>query len=140
MPPGSGAFRTQTSVIAGPGSAPFGQPVTLTAKVKNVSAVIGVPDGSVTFLDGTKVLAIRNLRGGKASITMRNLTIGQHRIKAVYGGSVFARAISRVMINSVDAIDTSTRPALHIKAVVRDTAGSAGRGTLLRRQNGQREH
>jgi hypothetical protein len=49
-------------------AAGFGQSVTLTATVKNMSAVIGVPDGNVTFLDGTTVLGTGKLRGGKANV------------------------------------------------------------------------
>jgi hypothetical protein len=133
MPPGSGAFRTQTSVIADPRSAAFGQPITLTATVKNVSAVIGVPDGNVTFLDGTNVLGIANLRGGKASITIGNLPVGQDAIKVVYGGSDFAPSTSGVLIESVHANQTSTQTTRHIKGVVGDTTGSVARGSLLRR-------
>jgi hypothetical protein len=133
MPPGSGAFGTQTSVIANPRSAAFGQPIILTATVKNVSAVRAVPDGSVTFLDGTNVLGIANLRGGKASITVGNLPVGQNSIKVVYGGSEFAPSTSSVLIESVHASDPSTRPTRHIKAVGSDTIGSVARGSLLRR-------
>jgi hypothetical protein len=133
MPPGSGAFRTQTSVIADPRSAAFGQPIILTATVKNVSAVRAVPDGSVTFLDGTNVLGIANLRGGKASITVGNLPVGQNSIEVVYDGSEFAPSTSSVLIESVHASDPSTRPTRHIKAVGSDTIGSVARGSLLRR-------
>jgi hypothetical protein len=127
-------------VIANHRSAVFGQSITVTAIVKNMSAVIGIPDGNVTFLDGTNVLGVGNLRGGKARIKIGNLPIGQDPINVVYSGSVFAPSRSGELIVSVHADDTSTRPTLHIKAVVRDTTGSAGRGALLRRQNGQREH
>jgi Bacterial Ig-like domain (group 3) len=127
-------------VIAQTGSVAFGQTVTLTATVKNMSAVIGVPDGEVTFFDGATVLGTGQLRGGKASITVKNLPIGRDSIRVVYGGSAFAPSTSSDMIVSVHADDPSTRPALHIKAVVIDNTGSAGRGALLRRQNGQSEH
>ena len=134
MPPGSGAFRTQTSVTADPRSAAFGQQIILTATVKNVSAVIAVPDGSVNFLDGTTVLGIANLRGGKASITIGNLPVGQNSIEVVYGGSEFAPGTSGVLIESVHASDPSTRPTRHIKTIVGDTTGSVGRRSLLRRR------
>lgn len=139
MPPGSGAFRTQISVIANPRSAAFGQPIILTATVKNESAVRAVPDGNVTFLDGTNVLGIGNLRGGKASITIRNLPVGQNSIEVAYDGSEFAPSTSSVLIESVHASDPSTRPTRHIKAVGSDTIGSVARGSLLLRRHAVRQ-
>jgi hypothetical protein len=133
MPPGSGDFRTQTSIKANTRSAAFGQAITLTATVKNMGGVIGVPNGSVTFLDGPNVLGIVKLHRGKASITIANLPIGQDSIKVVYGGSVFAASTSHVLIESVQAHPTSLRPHRQIKAVVADATGTAGRGWLLRR-------
>jgi hypothetical protein len=103
-----------------------------------MSAVIGVPDGNVTFLDGTSVLGTGKLRKGKARLTIAGFPIGQHSIKVVYGGSVFAASTSSVLIESVQAHHTSTRPPRHIKAVVADSTGTAAHGWLLRR-NAARE-
>jgi hypothetical protein len=85
-------------------------------------------------------LGTGHLRGGTARITIGNLPIGQDSIHVVYSGSEFAPSTSGELILSVHADDPITHPALHIKAAVRDTTGFAGRGALLRRQNGQREY
>jgi hypothetical protein len=103
-----------------------------------MSAVIGVPNGNVTFLDGTSVLGTCELHGGKARITIANLPIGRDSIEVVYGGSVFAASTSGVLIESVQAHNTSTRPPRHIEAVVADATGTADHGRLLRR-NGARQ-
>jgi hypothetical protein len=106
----------------------------LTATVKNVSAIRAVLAGNVTFLDGPNVLGIGNLRGGKTSITIGSLPVGQDSINVVYGGSdIFASSTSGMLIESVHANHTSTRPTRHIKAVGSDTTGSVARGSLLRR-------
>jgi hypothetical protein len=104
-----GAFRTRTSVIAQAGPVAFGQTVTLAATVKNMSAVIGVPDGEVTFFDGATVLGTGQLRGGKASIKFSDLPIGRDSIRVVYGGSAFAPSTSSNLIMNVRAGDTETR-------------------------------
>jgi hypothetical protein len=102
-------------VIANPRSADFGQSITLIATVKNVSALVTVVDGNVTFLDGTSVLGTGDLRGGKARITIGNLTIGQDPIKVVYSGSdTFAPSTSGELIVSVRADHTSARATGHI--------------------------
>jgi hypothetical protein len=103
-----------------------------------MSAVIGVPNGNVTFLDATGVLGTGELRRGKARITVANLPIGHDSIKAVYGGSVFAASTSRVLIESVQAHHTNTRLPRHIEAVVADATGTADHVWLLRR-NGARQ-
>jgi hypothetical protein len=91
-----------------------------------MSAVIGVPDGNVTFLDGTSVLGTGKLRGGKASITIGTLPIGQDSIQVVYAGSEFAGSTSGELTVDVRADDTIVRPTHHISHAIH--------AQLLRRQ------
>jgi minor extracellular serine protease Vpr len=62
-----------------------GQPVTLTATVQPTTGT-AVPTGTVTFKEGTKLLASTKLIGGTGSINV-TLTAGSHTIQVSYGGS-----------------------------------------------------
>ena len=62
-----------------------GQTVTFTAVVSSAS---GTPTGSVTFLDRGTVLGVVPLdSSGTATLSTSALTVGSHKITAVYGGS-----------------------------------------------------
>jgi hypothetical protein len=63
-----------------------GQTVTFTAKVRPSFQSSGVPAGSVTFLDGNKVLAIVPLKSRSAKWNVSTLTAESHRITAEYSG------------------------------------------------------
>lgn len=82
------SFTVQASAVsinlaATPNPAIFGQPVMLTA---TVSGGISVPQGTVTFIDGSNQLATVNLNNGVANFTARSLTIGAHPLVATYSG------------------------------------------------------
>ncbi len=98
-PPGTTATKTAVASSANPSRS--GVPVTFTA---TVSATAGTPTGSVTFRDGSTVLAVRPLAGGRATLTLRTLTAGPHSITAVYSGSPsFATSTSAPVSQSVTA-------------------------------------
>jgi len=66
--------------------APFGQSVTFTATVAP-SLISTIPTGSVTFADGTTILATVPLdQNGVASYTTSGLTTGTHTIRTKYAG------------------------------------------------------
>lgn len=97
--PGSTASKTALLSSVNPGRA--GQPITFTATVTGASAT---PTGSVTFKDGTTVLAVRPLSGGRSTLTIRTLTVGSHSITAAYSGnSTFAPSTSAPLSESVGA-------------------------------------
>jgi hypothetical protein len=82
---------TTTTLTAAPNPVIFGSPLTLTATVSH-STGTGTPTGTVTFFDGTTVLATEGVApstGGsaQASFTTNQLAAGAHAIKAVYSGS-----------------------------------------------------
>jgi hypothetical protein len=79
-----------------------GQAVTFTAQVTASIAGVGSPTGSVTFRDGTTVLGVVNLTGGKASFTTSSLTVGTHRIQIRYSGdTTFNPHVSKIFVQKV---------------------------------------
>jgi hypothetical protein len=78
---------TSVTVTSSLNSSLVGQSVTFTATVKNTSTS-PVPTGTVTFLDGSSVLASNvALVGGTATFTTSSLTAGSHAITVVYTNS-----------------------------------------------------
>ncbi len=67
----------------------YGQPVTLTANVAAYGGYAGTPTGSVDFYDETtgEDLGSASLDGsGDASMTLPNLSVGDHTIEVTYSG------------------------------------------------------
>ena len=60
--------------------------VTFTTTVTPTFAFIGTPSGTITFKDGSKTLGEVTLAGGQASLTTSNLSLGKHKITAIYSG------------------------------------------------------
>ena len=82
-----------------------------------MSALSGVPGGTVTFTEGGVVLGSGVIAGGSASLTTAGLGVGLHTITAVYGGDVhYASATSAAIVISVqDFALTITNPRLVIQ-------------------------
>jgi hypothetical protein len=77
---------TVTTLVPAPNPGTAGQPVTLTA---TVTAVSGIPTGSVTFVaDGTTLGVVPLDVSGVAVLTTSALTAGDHSLSADYGGDV----------------------------------------------------
>ncbi len=67
-----------------------------------VSAALGTPTGTVTFLDGTAALGRTPLAGHVATLSTSALVAGSHAITAVYSGDTnFAASTSSVLAQSV---------------------------------------
>lgn len=66
--------------------APSGSSGTLKATVKPVAPGGGTPPGTVTFSEGSMVLATIPLSGSTASYPLKGLTVGTHEITAAYSG------------------------------------------------------
>jgi hypothetical protein len=82
-----------TVVTSSPNPSFFGQVVSFTAAV-SASGGTGTPTGTVTFREGTVVLANRALVSGRATFTTNTLAVGSHTITVVYSGdSQFASGI-----------------------------------------------
>jgi hypothetical protein len=78
-------FPTTTTVATDVNPSAYGQTVTFTA---TVTAVSGVPTGTVTFRDGVTVLGSGTLNGsGVATFATNSLAVGTHPITASYEGA-----------------------------------------------------
>jgi hypothetical protein len=80
-----------------------GQSVTFTATVTANTPGSGTPTGTVTFMDGNKVLGTVTLNSqGTATFTTSNLSKGTHKITVVYNGDAdFLTSTSPVLSQAV---------------------------------------
>ena len=79
---------TATTLTSTPSPQAAGQIVTLTATVVAVAPGSGVPNGTVTFNDGSTTLGTAAVNGaGVAVFTTTSLAVGPHSITATYSGS-----------------------------------------------------
>jgi hypothetical protein len=109
----------QTTVGSSAPRATLGEAVTFTAGVgaSKVRGVTTIPTGSVTFEDGTTVLATVPLSSGQAAYTDTGLTGGTHNITAQYSGDTNYVTNSAVMqqvvgqAGSSAAVASSANPA-----------------------------
>ena len=77
--------NTSTSITSSLNPSAFGQSITFSADVAVISG-LGIPTGSVTFIDGNSVIGTGTLNEGVATLTTSNLSVGSHSITAVYSG------------------------------------------------------
>jgi len=80
---------TKTVLSSSSPTSVFGQPVTFTATVSVLAPGAGAPAGTIVFKDGTTVIGtepVSSATGEQASITVSNLSVGQHAISATYSG------------------------------------------------------
>ena len=76
--------QTYTSLASSLNPSPFGNPVTFTATIMAGGSV----SGTVSFYDGTTLLATVNVSNGTATYTTSVLLRGSHSITAVYSGDL----------------------------------------------------
>jgi hypothetical protein len=88
----------------------YGQAVTFTASVASTIPGQGTPTGTVSFMDGSTVLATSTLNtAARATFRTKALVAGSHSITAVYSGdAVFATSTSPVLTQSVNPDGTTT--------------------------------
>ena len=96
-------YPTTTALVGSLASGPLGASVTFTA---TVSSTNGVPDGSVTFEDGSTVLGTETLSGGVATLSTSTLAFGSHNIIAFYSGSSGYYASATVGVSASSTIST----------------------------------
>jgi len=95
---------TTTGLATTPNPSTAGQAVTLAATVSPVPPATGVPDGTVTFIDGATTLGVVALTAGSASLSVSTLAVGTHSLTAVYSGSAdFKPSTSAAVIQTVNA-------------------------------------
>jgi hypothetical protein len=86
---------TTTTLTTSSTPAPFGAPVTLSAKVTVVAPGVGVATGSVTFKDGGATLGTAALVGDTATLTTSALSIEKHTTTEIYAGGARISAARR---------------------------------------------
>jgi hypothetical protein len=82
-----------------------GQPVTFTVKVVGAPPGSGVPTGTITFYDGSKVIDTASVDStGTATFTISTLSVGSHNITATYSGDANYKYVkSAVLVQIVKA-------------------------------------
>ncbi len=105
---GGSVATTATTLSSSVNPSLFGQTVTLTAEVANLTDS-SVPTGSVTFTDGSMLLGTGVLDAlGQATFTTYNLMVGDHVIVATYiGDPAFAASASAPLIQTVNPLPSS---------------------------------
>ena len=78
---------TTVTLTSSRNPAPTGAAITFTATVKPVAPGTGAPTGTVSFYDGTTLLATVDLTTGKAVFATATLTTGSHQITAVFSAT-----------------------------------------------------
>lgn len=136
----TGATPTTTTVSSSPNPSVFGQSVTFTATVTSGS---GVPVGSVTFTEGSTVLAsnVAVDGSGHAAFSTSALAVGSNTITASFtggtgwGNSSGSDSASPQVVNkdaTTTTIGSSANPSVFSQAVTFTaavTANSPGSGT-----------
>ena len=104
------SYGPPVSLRSSPNPSHRKQKVTFTAKVTPVAVGAPVPQGTVSFVEGSTTLAVVNLRKGTAKFSTRSLKARKHQIIAVYGGdSHFGTSSSKAIIQVVKARKRSSR-------------------------------
>jgi sugar lactone lactonase YvrE len=120
------AAATATTVSTSSVTSVAGQAVTFTATVTPRAPGGGTPTGTVTFLDGTTVLATEVLSGGSTSFATTSLAVGPHTITAVYSGDAdFVTSISATLTQQVDDLNPT-----NLQSVISAAQSSGGTVTL----------
>lgn len=92
-------LATDTTITSSKNPSEYNQPVTFTASVTSRS---GVPVGTVVFTNAGTPIGSVALMNGRAQLTVSNLAIGNHAIKAAYlGGEGFGPSSSAILIQTV---------------------------------------
>jgi len=100
---------TSTAVSSIPNPSILGQPVTFLANVTAKAPDAGTPVGTVSFLEGGKVLATADLTpSGWASFTTATMSVGAHGITAIYNGDPSFKKSSATTIHRVDRGSSSS--------------------------------
>ncbi|MFE9889229.1 Ig-like domain repeat protein, partial [Streptomyces scopuliridis] len=98
---------TTTVLASAPDPSVFGQVKILTA---TVTALSGIPAGTVSFFDGATLLGTSALNGsGVATLPISTLGVGSHALTATYNGGVgFNPSTSPVDTQTVNKASTTT--------------------------------
>jgi hypothetical protein len=103
-------YTPVSTLACSPNPAEYGTTVTCT---DTVASTAGTPTGTVTFYDGTTVLATASLSSGVATYTSSSLAVGSHAITADYArnGQYLASVSNTVTEIIVSTFSLSASPA-----------------------------
>ncbi|MBI2828240.1 MAG: Ig-like domain repeat protein, partial [Acidobacteria bacterium] len=126
---------TTTGVVAAPNPSTYGQSVTITATVSRAGGA--VTDGSVTFSEGSTVLAGPLTLGatGEVSVALGTLAAGDHVITVTYSGAVAFKTSQGATTQTVNkaatttALGSSTDPSAFGESVTFTASVSSSAGT-----------
>ena len=98
-----------TVLISSSNPSVAGQQVTFTATVSPSAANANTPTGTLVFKDGGTPVWSASLTNGKATFLTSGLSVGNHTIRASYGGdSNFAPSVSASLTQTVNQAATTT--------------------------------
>jgi Bacterial Ig-like domain (group 3) len=110
---------TSTSLTLSPTTAVVGQQITLTATISVTAPGVSTPSGSVTFKDGSTVIANVPLTGNTASLPTSYTSPGSHSFTAVYfGNTTETGSTSLASALTVNPDSTSTALTFNPSTVV----------------------
>jgi len=100
---------TTTAVVSAVNPSIYGQQLTFTATVSANSPGSGTPTGTITFYSGSTQLGTGTISGGTASLTVSpQLSVGNHTIKASYGGDTNFKTSAGTLTQTVNQDSTTT--------------------------------
>ena len=100
---------TTTAVVSVVKPSVYGEQLTFTATVSANSPGSGTATGTVTFSVGSTVLGTATLGGGTASLSVSpQLSVGNHTIKASYGGDTNFKTSAGTLTQTVKQDSTTT--------------------------------
>jgi hypothetical protein len=118
------AQATTTAVASSANPSVFGQLVTFTATVRSVAPGMGVPTGTVVFMDGTVALGTAPLNNGVATLTTGALAVGSHTITAEYSGDASFTSSSGGADQTVNRAATEIRLTSLVNPAVYGQSGT----------------
>jgi len=103
-------LTTTLTLAAAPTSSKWTDQVTFTATLSPYTAQNHTTNGeTIKFYDGTTFLNSTNLSLGQATLNISTLSVGTHKLKAVYAGDTnFATSTSAILSFTVKRADSTT--------------------------------
>jgi hypothetical protein len=130
----SGAFTqsvekgtTSALLKVTPNPTVFGESVTLKANLSAVAPAAGMPTGTVSFVDGSKVIGSVTLNGGLATFTTTSLSAGSHSLMVSYAGDIsFTGMTSSAVAEVVNPASLTLSALQNTVTIAQGKTGSAG--------------
>jgi hypothetical protein len=146
-PTGGTAAATATTLSSSVNPSVQGKPTIFTTTVSLQSGT-GTPTGSVTFRNGSAILATKTLSGGIATFASTTLPPGRNIITAIYGGgpslmTSTSAPVDQFVLAATTSVVTSSLPAksaygqaVVFSATVSSTIGTPPDGEIVNFEQG----